>query len=262
MSLLLLPTIAQSRQRFSAQALDYFSRLDAVGALIPAYRSPIAAYIDALVALGGAYWNNMSCHCLFAGVGYAGTVVPLRNGMVVPTLVNFVSGDHNSVTGLKGDGATKHVDTNRNNNAEGQNDQSVSIFIEAAQTAGTAAAYFGAGGAANGSMQISRAGLTPANLITRSRTTTSTATSSVGGSVGFVGINRSLGASYNLRASGASTTITQASQAPFNGNIFIFRTNDISPLYTDARFKAYHVGPAITQSVLEGLQNTLFAAIT
>jgi hypothetical protein len=182
--------------------------------------------------------------------------------MVVPTLVIFVSGDHNAVTGLKGDGSTKYVNTNRNNNAEGQNSQSASVYIDTLHTAGTAGTYFGAGGASNGSMQITRMGATPANLITRSRSTTSTTTAGPGGAAGYTGISRDNGSNYSLRANAASATITQASQTPFNGNIFIFRTNDVSPLYTDARLKAYHVGPSITQSVLEGLQNTLFAAIT
>jgi hypothetical protein len=260
MSLLLLPTIAQSRQRFSAQALDYFSRLDAVGASIPAYRSPIAAYIDALVALGGAYWDNMPCHCLFAGVGYAGTVVPLRDGMVVPTLVNFVSGDHNSVTGLKGDGATKHVNTNRNNNAEAQNSQSFSVFIDAVATSGTTAFYLDGGSPANGSAAIARSSANPSNNLIRSRNNTLLSVAE-GGTAGFFGVNRSGSAGYRVRAGATNYDLTQTSQTPANAPIYLFARGG-SADFCDGRLKSYHVGPAIDLTVLEGLQNTLFAAIT
>ena len=44
----------------------------------------------------------------FVGVGIQGITVPLRDGMTVLTNNNFVAGDLNQLTGLKGDGSTKY----------------------------------------------------------------------------------------------------------------------------------------------------------
>jgi hypothetical protein len=245
-------------QSFSPAVHDYFFRVGSVGGVVT-HPEPIAAYIDALAALGGAYWDTMGTHCLFSGVTFPGCFVPLRNGMDVPTNFNFVSGDHNSVTGLVGNGSTKYINTNRNNNAEGQNDQSVSVYIDTPQTADVSGLYFGVGGPSAGSLQIGRAGIGD-NLSSRSRSGTSNSTAN-GAAVGFVGLSRSSGSDYVLRANASDFLITQASQTPFNGIIHVFRYN-VSPFSnTDARLKAYHIGPAINQSVLEELQNTLFSAI-
>jgi hypothetical protein len=248
---------------FSAAAQDYFARLDSVGALIPDHQTPIAAYIDALVALGGSYWDDMPCHCLFAGVGYAGTIVPLRDGMVVPTLVNFVSGDHNAVTGLKGDGSTKYANLNRNNNAEAQNSQSMSVYIDTVHTSGTTGFYFDAGGQSSGASGLGRSGVTASNIFARSRNTTAN-TAPQGAATGFLGQNRAASTGYRVRAGATNYDFTQASQAPANASLGLFARNiAASPTdYSDARLKAYHVGPALDLEVLEGLQDALFAAIT
>jgi hypothetical protein len=231
--------------------------------LIPDHQTPIAAYIDALVALGGSYWDDMPCHCLFAGVGYAGTIVPLRDGMVVPTLVNFVSGDHNAVTGLKGDGSTKYVNTNRNNNAEAQNSQSLSVYIDTVHTSGTSGFYVDGGQAGSGASGLVRSGATPSNILFRSRNNGAN-TAPQGATTGFVGHSRAASTGYRARAGATNYDFTQSSQTPANATMGLFaRGIDFTPAdYCDARLKSYHVGPALDLEVLEGLQNTLFTAIT
>ena len=98
---------------FSTEAANYFSRLVNAGdTTFLAYRQPLANYIDSLVALGGAYWDDMKSAASFVGVGIQGITVPLRDGMTVPTQNNFVAGDLNQLTGLKGDGSTKYIATN------------------------------------------------------------------------------------------------------------------------------------------------------
>jgi hypothetical protein len=257
MSLLLLPTIAQSRSRFSVAALDYFARVTAAGGTVT-HPGPVAAYIDALVALGGAYWNTMGTHCLFAGVTFPSCFVPLRSGMDVPTNFNFVSGDHNLVTGLIGDGSTKYLGSNLNGNTFGQNDFSMSVFIH---TAGSAAAgtYIGSS-VATGSSTIARSGSTPANLFFRNRSAAGDTTTGGGASAGYVGTSRTVGTGHNARFGGNSTTITKTSETPHNQNISVFHANGAA--FCDGRLKAFHIGPAITNSTLDGLQTTLFNAIT
>jgi len=61
------PVLAPSA--FSAEALNYFSRLDTAGDTdYTPYKQPLANYIDALVALGGGYWDDMESAASFVGV--------------------------------------------------------------------------------------------------------------------------------------------------------------------------------------------------
>ena len=58
---------------FSAEAQNYFDRLDAATdtTYIP-YKQPLANYIDSLVTLGGAYWDDMLSSCILCGCRYTG----------------------------------------------------------------------------------------------------------------------------------------------------------------------------------------------
>jgi hypothetical protein len=64
----------------------------------------------------------------FVGVGIKGITVPLRDGMPVPTQNNFVAGDLDQLTGLKGNAATKYVNLNINVSSFSRDDHSVSIY--------------------------------------------------------------------------------------------------------------------------------------
>jgi len=240
---------------FSPAAQDYFARVSSAGGTVT-HPAPVAAYIDALVALGGVYWNTMGTHCLFAGVTFPGCFVPLRSGMNVPTNFNFVSGDHNPVTGLIGDGATKYISSGRNNNADGQNDFSMSIYIHTVGSGGSP--YIGVS-PITGSSVISRS-TTPENLFYRSRRSVGNTTSGGGSSTGYVGTSRTVDTGHIARFGGNNITLTLTSETPSNEVISVFHANGTS--FGNGRLKAYHIGPAITQSVLEGLQDTLFASIT
>ena len=97
---------------FSPEATNYFSRLDAAGdTTYVDYKQPLANYIDSLVTLGGAYWDTMESSTSFVGVGIQGVTVPLTDGMTVPTQNNFVAGDLDQLTGLKGGTGSKSIDT-------------------------------------------------------------------------------------------------------------------------------------------------------
>ena len=68
-----------STPTFSPEALDYFSRLDTAGdTTYTAYKQPLANYIDSLVALGGAYWDDMGSAASFVGVGIQGVTVSVE----------------------------------------------------------------------------------------------------------------------------------------------------------------------------------------
>jgi hypothetical protein len=73
-------------------------------------------------------WDAIKACCIMAAWdGLDGALYPLKG--TAPTNFNFVSGDYNRETGLVGDGSTKYLDSNRNNNADPQNSQHMALYI-------------------------------------------------------------------------------------------------------------------------------------
>jgi len=237
-------------QEFSEEAQNYFNRLNGAGdTTYTAYKQPLANYIDSLVALGGAYWDDMESAASFVGVGIQGITVPLRDGMTVPTQNNFVAGDLNTLTGLLCNGSTKRISTNTNQSNYAQNDTSVSTY-RTETVSGTNPFYFGTnlanGFGARGSFITACYG---AQAVTGSASTT----------VGLLGLSRSASTGYDYRSNGTTGTRTTASVTPASGNLDIFAINGTTS--GSFRLATYHAGTALNLATLEGLQDTLISEI-
>jgi hypothetical protein len=266
MSLFLHRAGVMAGPRYSAAASDYFARLDAVSGRVTAYDRANANLIDALVALGGAYWDTAGTITTLCAKAFAGITVPLRDGMSAGTSYNFVSGDLNVKTGLKGNGTNKYIGANRNNNADGQNDNSNSIWITEVNTADVSfVGFMGCGAASNGSNFIG-AETTTLNYSLRSRTLTGSSVSySTGGPrTGFHGIARTGSANYVYKFDDLTATLTVTSQTPFNGDVLVFargNASNVPGLFSDARMSCYHIGPAVTMTTLEGILSTFMTEV-
>ena len=237
-------------QEFSEEAQNYFNRLNGAGdTTYTAYKEPLANYIDSLVALGGAYWDDLESAASFVGVGIQGITVPLRDGMTVPTQNNFVAGDLNTLTGLLCNGSTKRISTNTNQSNYAQNDTSVSTY-RTETVSGTNPFYFGTnlsnGFGARGSFITACYG---AQAVTGSASTT----------VGLLGLSRSASTGYDYRSNGTTGTRTTASVTPAAGNLDIFAINGTTS--GSFRLATYHAGTALNLATLEGLQDTLISEI-
>ena len=247
-----LQDILLSEVAAAAAPESYFSRLAAAGDTTHvAYKQPLTNYISSLVALGGAYWDDMLSACSFVGVGIEGITVPLREGMTVPTQNNFVAADLNQLTGLKGNLSSKWIDTNIGGQTPDQDDNSISTYATEVNTYNR---YYLATGAALGATHIYPVSST--NLTCRI---------SGGGSgvnatpLHFAGATRSAASVMNTRANGTDfpNTTTSVQQLTTNFNVF-GRPNANR---TDARLATYHIGPALNLATLEGLQDTLISEI-
>ena len=239
---------------FSPEATNYFSRLDAAGdTTYVDYKQPLANYIDSLVTLGGAYWDTMESSTSFVGVGIQGVTVPLRDGMTVPTQNNFVAGDLDQLTGLKGNASTKYLSTGVNATDLSQNDTSISVYVTAAPTGTTLLAGAFAGGVEYLTLR-STPTLSNASIFTGPFTSFGTPLG-----VGLLGASRSDSANQDRRSNQINYPEARASITPQSATLTIFATSGVAP--TDARLATYHAGPALDLATLEGLQATLLAEI-
>jgi hypothetical protein len=196
-------------------------------------------------------WDAIKASCVMAGARTLnGALVPLKG--TAPTNVNFQSTDYNRKTGLKGDGATKYLNSNRNNNADPQNSKHLYVRGTTDTITSTGTAYFI--GASSGS-QIIYGGGGGATLYFRANYSTD---ATIGGNTQLpksIGVSRSSATQVDAFLNGATVVRNSNSATPFNGNIFVF--NGGTSNYIDARIAFYSIGEAIQLSTLDSRISTL-----
>jgi hypothetical protein len=202
-------------------------------------------------------WNAVKASCIMAGWdNLNGALTPLVGE--APTNFNFVSGDYNRNTGLVGDGSTKYLDSNRNNNADPQNSKHISVYATSANTGSTNRAYIGAGLTAAGAFHFFRDGAV-VSLVARSNQSTTFVFSGLGNSTGFIACNRSSSSLSTARAGSADVTSTLASETPLNQNIIVFGRNLTAS--ANARLAFYSIGESLDLAQLDTRVTSLINAI-
>jgi hypothetical protein len=203
-------------------------------------------------------WDAIKASCILAGARTLdGALVPLVGP--APTNVGpFVSGDYNRKTGLVGNGSSKFLNSNRNNNADPQNSNHLAVYATTAQQNAT----IGAGVTDAGATSISN------TTVIRARSRSgSLAISSLQLTAGFHGISRSSSTTILLRGNGSLESISQTSQTAFSGNVLVFaRGTSASPIdSTSSRLAFYSIGESLDLALLDArvtdLINAFAAAI-
>jgi hypothetical protein len=212
-----------------------------------ATRQAIYSFIIGCKADG--IWNAIKASCILAGARtLTGALVPLVGA--APTNFNFVSGDYNRKTGLVGDGSTKYLDANRDNNADPQNSNHNAVYASTPAT-GAALAIVN-GSAAPGNNLIGAFAI-------RNRTGTTT---SYAIATGLVGHSRNLSTSFVYRNNGANTTANTSSDTPQNGSMAVLRQ---ATSYGTHRLAFYSIGESLNLALLDArvtdLINAFAAAI-
>ena len=231
-------------------AQDYIKRVEVADgmALEEDVKTAINSFVVGCKADG--IWNAIKASCILAGARtLAGALVPLVG--TAPTNFNFVSADYNRKTGLVGNGATKYLDSNRNNNADQQDSQHLSAYVTTAHTAASNSTYVGVGIGVPG---ISHLGVAKASgsdiLFFRLHSTSAADTSGGGSTVNFLGISRSSSQSFDYRFASTTTNVAIASQAPFNGNLLIFARTSTSA-FINGRIAFYSIGQSLNLALLD-----------
>lgn len=243
-------------RRYSAEARDYFSRLEAAGSSAGPNRAAIDDLFIGLVAAG--LWAKLGAACLLAGpTSLAGALVPIRADMPSPTAFNFVAGDYSQTAGLKGDGAAKYLSTNRAGNASPQNDRHLAAWVSQNGGQAVATAWLGLS-AASGVSQLGHSGGTEyfARLANAVSAYAAQASAKV---TGFVGASRSTSPHIALRAAGVASSQAVASQTPSSATLLVF-SRDTGALCAD-RLAWYSAGAALDLAALDALLSAYVAAL-
>ena len=212
-----------------------------------------AAIIDFIVGCkSDGIWDAIKSCCILAGARtLSGALVPLKG--TAPTNFNFVSDDYSRRTGLLGNGTTKYLASNRNNNADPQNNRHKAGYIT--QVSSINGAYFGAGTNNIGSDHIRKAALVFARSVNELQFSHSQPITSLG----LYGMSRSSSASYQFRVNGVTDTITNTSQTPYNQNNTVF--GRVGAAETNGRMSFYSIGESLDLALLDSRVTTLMSSI-
>ena len=202
-------------------------------------------------------WDAIKSSAILAGARtLSGALQPLAG--TAPTNFNFVSGDYDRKTGLKGDGSTKYLDSNRNANVDPQDDYHISVYVSA--DIGTSGqSYIGAADPFNeaGGTSIGGNGAGP-SVFSRNRTSNVTFFG-VPLQVGLLGSSRSSPSSYSVQYNGVNGVANETSSTPNNRNVVIF--GRASTALTSSRLSFYSIGEALDLALLDARVATLMTAI-
>ena len=204
-------------------------------------------------------WSAIKASCILAGARTLnGALIPLAG--TAPTNVNFVSGDYNRKTGLVGDGSSKYLNSNRNNNADPQNSRHISIFLQTVDSLAGGRQYLGSQDLTGGSV-VGRSGITT-NLFSGLSNASGTAFANRGAHSGFVGIRRSTSSEITLRSNGSEQTNSATSETPRNEELLVYARPG-SPVgnYTNARLAFYSIGESLDLAKLDTRVSALITAI-
>jgi len=246
-----------------ADAAKYLAAVEAADnqVLEDGVKRAVSAFVRACKADGN--WDAIKASCILCGARtLAGALVPLKGA--APTNYNFVGlgTDYTRDGGLQGDGSTKYLNSNRNNNADPQDDRHLSVFVSSAESSGNAGVYTGVKLNVTGSNGFGRSS-TVSNLFVRNVSANAVIISGKGAATGFMGTERNVPSGFNFRANGANTTHSQTSQLPLAANTYIFAANDLGGIAfpTNARLAFYSIGEAVDLATLDTAVSTLVSEI-
>jgi hypothetical protein len=220
-------------------------------------------------------WDALKASCILAGARTLnGALVPLVGA--APTNFNFVSGDYDRKTGLKGNGSTKYLDSNRANNADPQNDNHNAVFATNPTDYLSDGTVIGISGLFSTSRNVMFVGDKPPGqgagkaVFLHSRTNVFSLAGNPRGDAfydpftsGFLGHSRASSSSYVLRGNGETKTRVEDSNAPSANTLTVFvAQNSPSPTnFSPARISFYSIGEALDLEALDTRVSDLMTAI-
>jgi len=211
-------------------------------------------------------WDAIKASCILAGARTTnGALVPLVGTAPTPNNFDLVGDtDYDRKTGLVGDGSTKYLDSNRNNNADPQDSKSLCVYVSSV-------------GASTFPLIASDVYNTPGfSIIARLGTDTlgcginSQSAFGVFGAqfaTGFSGASRSSSSSINYRLNTSNLqlitgNVSSTSAAPHNSTINLLSTTlNNNRYYSGSRLAFYSIGESLDLAALDTRVSNLITAI-
>lgn len=205
-------------------------------------------------------WSAIKASCILAGARtLTGALVPLAGTAPTNPGNVFVSGDYNRKTGLVGNGSTKYLLTNRNNNSDPQDNFHLSAYVSAAANSG----LFIIGCRDNTNSSQSEIYPGGGGIVCRARVNANVILGSSESATGFVGTVRAQSASWSGRVQGLSGSASQVSTTPTAVNLTVFARNTSGSIgsYANPRLAFYSVGESLSLALLDARVTDLITAI-
>jgi len=235
-------------------ALTYLTAVEAADgqALESATRLAVNAFVKGCKADG--IWPAIKSSCILAGARtLAGALVPLAGP--APTNVSnlFVADDYNRKTGLKGDGTTKYLNTNRTNESDPYANKHLAVYQTETETRD---ATRGAIGVSSNCELIT----TATSRFFRVNDTEGAIASLSTFAAGTWGVERSGINSKSYFYNGNLATNTTAQTVSVNGDVFVF-TRSAAGSRSDGRIAFYSIGTSLSLTALNTRWTALYNAI-
>jgi hypothetical protein len=227
--------------------------------LEPAVAKAISDFVIGCKADG--IWTAIKASCLLGGARtLSGALVPLKGP--APTNNNFVSGDYNRKTGLKGNGGGKYLGTNYIANSNPQNDNHLGFYRTETDSAATLRLFMGTGESAAGSCRIwSNNG--SSDMTSNANTAgglNNVFVSNTRNNLGLIAYSRTASNNTNLTAGADSNSSSLGSTTILATEISVFRMTanfTASNQGTDSRILFYSTGNSLNLGLLQTRLDTL-----
>jgi hypothetical protein len=251
-----------------ANAASYIAAVEAADG--QALETPVKQAIENFIVgcKSDGIWTALKASCILAGARTLnGALVPLVG--TAPTNFNFVSADYNRETGLKGNGSTKYIRSNRLNNADPQDSKHIFVNITEKFTRTSNQCPIGAYTPTTGRSLLYQ-GPSGATAFYINANTAASLTSANGASYPLKGWGASRNSSTNIdclfQNDGSGTlnipvthNRTASSVAPSNGPVNIFGNTGLA--YTNARLSFYSIGESLDLALLDTRVTNLMTAL-
>ena len=207
-------------------------------------------------------WDPIKAACIMAGWdGLNGALVPLKG--TAPTNFNFVAGDYDRKTGLKGNASTKYLDTNVKPSDGLQDSAHYSTYVTIL-------------GSVSNRDYIGATQTTPFNsfsqIIDNSGALNATLNMGAGFALpsgsgnsytGLFGADRPSASSINVRYNGTTSSTSAQSVTPASLNYFVFgrNLNNAPDRLSGRAHTFYSIGESLDLALLDNRVSTLVAAI-
>ena len=199
-------------------------------------------------------YDDLNAACVMAGWdSLAGALTPLKGA--APT--NSGLSNYDRGIGIAGDGSS-YLNSNRDNNADGQNDQHLAVFATSPSSDGKVLA--GRGTFSDATTIFRVAGNT--TLYFRNRSGSSGGIADAGTSTGLYGSSRNAAEQFFVRANKDTQTALVASTGAISGDVYIFDSNGYGAgVETDATIAFYSIGTSLSLEDLDTAVSDLITAI-